>query len=88
MIVYPTVVAFFRVSTLDITTGFRIENLVQTTCVYIPQCNIQVLTQGYIAVRMNDQLAEYAVASQLQSFISPFVVQCYEIVVFFCPMYG
>ena len=64
----------------------RVKYLVQRVLMYIAEFYAQVLAQRHITIRMNDQFAEYALASQFQMAVSPLFIQSYKVEILFCLM--
>ena len=50
---------------------------------YVAKFHTQVLAQRHIPIRMNNQFAEYALTPQFQMAVSPLLIQCDKIKIFF-----
>ena len=55
---------------------------------YIAQLHIKVLAQRHIAIGVNHQFAEYALAAQFEISVSPFLIQCHKIEILFRVVYA
>ena len=82
----PAGVAVLGILALYMSGLARIEYLIQRVLMNVAKFHAQVLAQRHIPIGMNDQFAEYALASQLQMAVSPLLVQSDKIEIFFCLM--
>ena len=81
MEVDPAAVALTRVLALCLTGRCAIENLVKRLLVDIPQHHVEVLAERHVAIAMHDEATHDALAAQSKMSVSPFVIECHEVVV-------
>ena len=79
--VNPTLIAVTGVVALCLTGRCVVEDLVQRLLMDIPQHHVEVLTERHITVAMHHEATHDALAAQPQMSVSPFIIECHEVVV-------
>ena len=81
MEVDPAVVTVTGIVALRLTGRCPVENLVERLLMDIPQHHVKILTEWDVTVAMHDEATHDALAAQSKMSVSPFVIECHEVVI-------
>ena len=78
----PAVVTVTGIVALRLTGRCSVENLVKRLLMDIPQYYVKVLAKRHVAVTMYDETTHDALTTKPKMSVSPFTIECHEVVVF------